>query len=312
MAGAYLWGWDATNEVWVKCVVNADGKLIINPTGFLENPPTEDEDKKAPTSEWAFDHDADASAHHTKYTDANSRAAINNVIGADGNFDANFNVGYHSISMVKDIIHRFQGSDNCQISWSKVNNARRIVGLCNLFGTGYVDWDLEIYNGSGYQKIIREDTFQAALDDYLENPPVEDSVNTAPTSEWAFDHDADAAAHHAKYTDKEAADTFKARATTLTNGTYDSFNAVDESLIYLDSTDGDIDLRGMAGGYEGKIIFFVRTSVDNQVIVRHAHATPAAGDKFLVAGGDKTMGIGAYGCFYAIYQTNWNVCFGIP
>jgi len=32
---------------------------------FLENPPTEDEASKAPTSEWAFDHAADANAHHT-------------------------------------------------------------------------------------------------------------------------------------------------------------------------------------------------------------------------------------------------------
>ena len=78
MPGAYLWGWDAAAEAWVKCLVNADGKLIINPTGFLENPPTEDQDKKAPTSEWAFDHNANPSAHHAKYTDAEALAAPSN------------------------------------------------------------------------------------------------------------------------------------------------------------------------------------------------------------------------------------------
>ena len=80
MSGAFLWGWDATNEVWVKCVVNEDGKLIINPTGFLENPPTEDEAAKAPTSEWAFDHDADPAAHHAKYTDIDVLFAHYNLV----------------------------------------------------------------------------------------------------------------------------------------------------------------------------------------------------------------------------------------
>lgn len=42
--------------------------LPVDPTDFLEDTPTEDEAEKAPTSEWAFDHDADVDAHHTKFT----------------------------------------------------------------------------------------------------------------------------------------------------------------------------------------------------------------------------------------------------
>jgi len=29
MPGAYLYAWDATNEVWVKVQVNSDGELIL-------------------------------------------------------------------------------------------------------------------------------------------------------------------------------------------------------------------------------------------------------------------------------------------
>lgn len=29
MSGVQLWGWDATNEVWVPLQVDANGKLVI-------------------------------------------------------------------------------------------------------------------------------------------------------------------------------------------------------------------------------------------------------------------------------------------
>jgi len=29
MSGALIWGWDATNKVWVPIQVGADGKLVI-------------------------------------------------------------------------------------------------------------------------------------------------------------------------------------------------------------------------------------------------------------------------------------------
>jgi len=29
MPGVLLWGWDATNKVWVPIQVNADGELVI-------------------------------------------------------------------------------------------------------------------------------------------------------------------------------------------------------------------------------------------------------------------------------------------
>ena len=65
-AGVQLWGWDNTNKVWVKVLVNAAGKLIIDPTEIFEEPPTNGEMGKAATSNWSFDHDADPDAHHAR------------------------------------------------------------------------------------------------------------------------------------------------------------------------------------------------------------------------------------------------------
>ena len=62
---------------WHVAVCDSNGYLKINLdiSTLLENPPTEDGSGKAPTSEWAFDHKANASAHHTKYTNALALAA---------------------------------------------------------------------------------------------------------------------------------------------------------------------------------------------------------------------------------------------
>lgn len=42
--------------------------LPVDPTDFIEDTPTEDESEQTPSSEWAFDHDADVNRHHTKFT----------------------------------------------------------------------------------------------------------------------------------------------------------------------------------------------------------------------------------------------------
>lgn len=60
--------------------VNAtpDALEFVPITDFLEGVPTEDLATKAPTSEWAFDHDADTDAHH-----AQTHAAAHKNAGAD-------------------------------------------------------------------------------------------------------------------------------------------------------------------------------------------------------------------------------------
>lgn len=56
--------------LYLKTLKEGNGITLTNNTDDvtlavdLENPPTENEATKAPTSEWAFDHDADGNAHH--------------------------------------------------------------------------------------------------------------------------------------------------------------------------------------------------------------------------------------------------------
>lgn len=58
-----LKAWDDTNKIYRRLVCNPDGKLIIDPSEILEDDPTDGEVGKAPTSNWANDHENDDSAH---------------------------------------------------------------------------------------------------------------------------------------------------------------------------------------------------------------------------------------------------------
>lgn len=49
----YLW----TGTVWKEALCDANGKMIIDPSEILEDTPTDGEVGKAPTSNWAYDHE---------------------------------------------------------------------------------------------------------------------------------------------------------------------------------------------------------------------------------------------------------------
>lgn len=71
-----VFGQVAGNGAYVAIQVDANGRVVIDPSDILEDTPTDDEAEKAPTSNWAHDHAANASAHHTKYTDAEAVSAM--------------------------------------------------------------------------------------------------------------------------------------------------------------------------------------------------------------------------------------------
>jgi len=314
MPGAFLWGWDATNEVWVKCVVNADGKLIINPTGFLENPPTEDEDTKAPTSEWAFDHDADPDAHHAKYTDTESRAAINNILNSNGGLTTSLPCNNKGLSKAYSLQLQNSADD---IYWSNFytsSNSRSIRVDCYQTDVGYIGVILTINDGTAYREVIHTATFQTNLALYLEENPTNGVVNKAPTSNWAFDHDADAAAHHAKYTDAEAVWSFYNRKTTFNTGTYTDTSMTGISMIELNTSGGDITLKGLDNGLYGQMVFCVKPTSANDVHIIHNSGDAAAGDKiFTQSAGDESLAAGTYGGFWMIYfGGNWLIGHAVP
>jgi len=313
MPGAYLWGWDDTNSTWVKCRVTAAGKLIINPTGFLENPPTEDEAKKAPTSEWAYDHWKNASAHHAKYTDAESRAAIGDIFDSDGQLIDTLYASRESLVNMESIQFSGQqtGPGYGYMFYKSSAAALRMYGK-NLAGNN-IDLDFQLYQTDHYVKVIHDESFQAALALYLESTPSNGVVNKAPTSDWAYDHENDASAHHTKYTDLDAVDSFVSRETTMYDGTHDSWNASSYSMINLDDSGGNIDIRGLAGGYTGKIIFFIRGTSSNTVTIRNENANPTAANRIVTySGGDYVLGAGKNGGFILIYRNSrWRMLYAL-
>lgn len=127
MVGAIqLYGWDATNKNWVKVLVNSDGKLIIDPTEIFEDPPTDGETGKAPNSNWAHDHAANASAHHARYTDAEAKAAAVSDAAYGADWDGVTNVA-PSKNAVYDKLESLGGAAITQGSYTGNNTANRAV-----------------------------------------------------------------------------------------------------------------------------------------------------------------------------------------
>lgn len=309
-----LMGWDDTNKVPVRCKVTPEGKLIINPTGFLENPPTEDQDKKAPTSEWAYDHWKNTSAHHAKYTNAESRAAINNLLGSDGRLDKILYADWHTISRVVSFDLRWNAADTTELRVMASLNDGYMRVVATRDGVGYIAAKIKIYNGSAYNDVIDQGNFQAELDDYLENPPTQDVANKAPTSEWAYDHWKDAAAHHVKYTDKEATESFYSRFLELTTGTITNTDITNVNFILFNTGSGNITLKGLSGGSYGKMIFCLKNYNGNSVNVIHYSADAASGDKIATTDNtDQSIGANLRGAFWLVYYGGyWTVARSLP
>ena len=184
MGAIFLQGWDSTPgaEKWVKLICDNTGRLIIDPTAILENPPTEDEAKKAATSEWAYDHWKDAAAHHAKYTDDESRAAIGNILNSSGRLTASLNCNYHGLvqNVGFDMISGLESTKWVRLT-SSLNAANlRLIGY--IVGGGVTPAALYVHNGTDYELVATE-------------PVVDTKIGT---------HAAIVDAHHARYTNAEA------------------------------------------------------------------------------------------------------------
>lgn len=182
MGNIMIMGWDATAKVARRVLVNDEGKLIIDPSEIFEDPPTDGETGKAPNSNWAFDHAADSSAHHARYTDAESRAAINDLFNALGVLLVNMNCDYHSLAYLKEFMLKFSLTDTHYIKFYKPVNRDYLNIECRLSGGGYVPAYIYIYNGTAYETVVVVPVMDAAI----------------------ATHAAIAAAHHERYTDAEA------------------------------------------------------------------------------------------------------------
>jgi len=209
MDGIVLHGWDETNKVYVKILVDANGNLIINPVNIIDDTPVDGETGKAISSNWAYDHKADASAHHAKYTDAEA-------VDSFGKRDKTILSGSHYMVDLTDI------------SYLKVNTTSGDATLYSLAG-GYAGKLLLInkvsktgiltihigYTGDGFVNEILTSSYKHIvipsgntglfwaihsgyywyiMDDYIirsgllfDDTPVNNQLLKAPTSNWAYD-----------------------------------------------------------------------------------------------------------------------------
>ena len=156
MAGTYLFGWDSVNSKWVKLVCDADGKLKIDPTLILENPPTEDLATKAASSEWSYDHWKNASAHHAKFTAAEARASIGNIFGSDGHADNQINMSHFGFTYLSNIIFRANPLHTHYTQWTALDSSQNIGIRSFCSGVGYQSSDLFRYNGAVYEILSSE------------------------------------------------------------------------------------------------------------------------------------------------------------
>jgi len=184
MGAIFLQGWDSTPgaEKWVKLICDNTGRLIIDPTAILENPPTEDEAKKAATSEWAYDHWKDAAAHHAKYTDADSRAAIGGLFNGLGEMLINLNGLFRQIVNISQLTLKATYGSAFYTFISAFPTAPELqIGMYQ-GGVGYVAGTIKIYNGTAFETVIVDTVMDAAI----------------------LTHKNISAAHHARYTNAEA------------------------------------------------------------------------------------------------------------
>lgn len=204
MSGGHLYGWDSSSSTWVKVQCDPNGQLSVDASALFEDSPSDGETSKGPTSNWAYDHENNAAAHHAKYTDAEARAAINDILDASGVVTGVLDMDTNDLKDVGVLTIRRSPNQQHSLNFTLGGSAPNMYLRGQTTGVGYVDTAWYLWDGSAYKKMVREDEFQSYFDDYLENIPSDGVYNKAPTSNWAYDHENDVDAHHAKYTDAEA------------------------------------------------------------------------------------------------------------
>jgi len=182
MALAELKGWDPTGGVWRPIKVDSSGRAVISAALLFENPPTEDEEGKGPSSAWAFDHGANAAAHHAKYTDAEARSATGDLLDSVGKALKKLNMNINDIENLRSFILKKAGPDYWTTHFSTNSTSADIYvfGNHSVYGPQGVNWYL--YDGTAYRLLLNE---------------VQGDAKIAT-------HAAIADAHHARYTDEEA------------------------------------------------------------------------------------------------------------
>ena len=284
MPGAYTYGWDYDNNCWRKIRVNDQGKLIVDPSELFEEPPTDGETGKGATSNWCHDHEADADAHHAKYTDVEARGSIDDIFGADGKADKHIFLDNYGIFEIGSIT--MQKVAGIGPTFSVTYSAG--TGVLSMWGKNMTGDEISLV-----LKISDEGIYRTLATEFVVDTKI-------------ADHAAIAAAHHAKYTDAEAVASFGNRGVTLTSGEYTNYNISNNNVLYLNTSGGDITLKGLAGGSAGQLVFCIKTIYGNKVDVIYNSGDAALGDRIITASSaDESIAINRRGGFWMIYKDDY-------
>jgi len=174
---------------------------------YFENNPSDGETARGPTSNWAYDHTADPEAHHgpVEGIEATRQVEVGSTVDVDGMCEINLYTQDPATKLVS-IRRDTYGNESFRIISYSTGN---ILFYCN----------------GAYRFEIRS---AGGVDSIWDDTPTNGELYKGVTSDWAFDHKADAAAHHSKYLDAEAVTAMGAKgdANALHHDRYDDAEAV--------------------------------------------------------------------------------------
>jgi len=198
---------------------DVDGTLTISNDIDIDQTPADGNTNNPISSDYMYDHVNASDAHHSRYTDAEARAAT------DGQIDADTVDG----AQLADIQAEIDGDISTHASIADVHHAKytdgeaiaAINGDTDHGSTAQHDYrtDEEIRDtiasfvvGGTNVTITHDDenntlTFESVDTNTwrdVDDVPVDGATNVSVSSNWAYDHENDVNAHHAKYTDAEA------------------------------------------------------------------------------------------------------------
>jgi len=305
MQGNCLFGWDATWRKWRKILVNAEGKLIIDPSEILEDVPTDGEVGKAPTSNWAHDHAADPSAHHVKTTSAEIDHGSVQGLGDDDhtqylNIARHDTTTRHPLSVLDPAVCSEAEADSKIATHAANPSAHHTKTTSAEIDHGSVQ-GLGDDDHTQYLNIARHDTTTRHPLSVLDAAVCSETECNSKIST----HAANASAHHTRYTDKEACDAWHARSEVLNAGSWHNLNLGSYNRVYLLPITGNITIYSILEGYDGQKIEFVVPVSSYTITIQHNYTADGSGRRIMCANAaNNTIAAGHVAVFSMVYYSS--------
>ena len=152
-----------------------DAEAVAAVKAIVDDSPVDGETDIPISSNWSYDHAINAAAHHAKYNPANEEIVLLGWgLGAPGDRDYTF----------------FANGDEVLSAYLKRSSGEHGHFLMVNAGNG----NLYFYAGGSARLAILA---TGGVDYIWDDTPTNGEVRKGVTSDWAFDHKADASAHHA-------------------------------------------------------------------------------------------------------------------